>query len=87
MGEHHDFYLKSDVLLLSNVFKNSRKSCLQDYKFDPRYYFTSPGLLWDAMLKMTGINLELMSNIDMFQFIEKGKHGGMSYIAKQTTNT
>ena len=60
MGEYHDLYLKSDILLLADVFENFRKTCLQYYKIDPCHYFTSPGLSWDAMLKMTGIKLELM---------------------------
>ena len=50
---------------------------------DPCHYFTSPGLSWDAMLKMTSIELELITNVDMFQFIEKGMRGGVSYIANQ----
>ena len=72
MGEYHDLYLKSDILFLSDVFENFRKTCLQYYKLDPCHYFTSPGLSWDSMLKMTDIKLELMTDIDMFQFIEKG---------------
>ena len=72
MGEYHDLYLGSDVLLLADVFENFRKICTQYYGLDPCYYFTSPGLSWHAMLKMTDIKLELITNIDMFQFIEKG---------------
>ena len=83
MGEYHNLYLKSDILLLADVFENFRKTCLQYYKLDPRHYFTSPGLSWDAMLKMTNIQLELMTDIDMFQFIEKGMRGGISYIANR----
>ena len=83
MGEYHDLYLKSDILLLVDVFENFRKTCLQYYKLDPCHYFTSPGLSWDAMLKMTDIKLELMTDIDMFQFIEKGMRGGTSYIANR----
>ena len=83
MGEYHDLYLKSDILLLADVFENFRKTCLQYYKLDPCHYFTSPGLSWDAMLKMTNIQLELMTDIDMFQFIEKGMRGGISYIANR----
>ena len=83
MGEYHDLYLKSDVLLLADVFENFRKTCLEYYKLDPCHYFTSPGLSWDAMLKMTDIQLELMTDIDMFQFIEKGMRGGISYVANR----
>ena len=83
MGDYHDLYLKSDILLLADVFENFRKTCLQYYKLDPCHYFSSPGLSWDAMLKMTNIKLELMNDIDMFQFIEKGLRGGTAYIANR----
>ena len=83
MGEYHDLYLKSDILLSADVFENFRKTCLEYYKLDPCHYFTSPGLSWDAMLKITNIKLELMTDIDMFQFIEKGLRGGISYIANR----
>ena len=83
MGGYHDLYLKSDVLLLADVFEKFRKTCLEYYKLDPCHYFTSPGLSWDAMLKMTDIKLELMTDIDMFQFVEIGMRGGISYIANR----
>ena len=59
---------------------------MQYYKLDPCHYFTSQGLSWDAMLKMTNIKLELMTDVDMFQFIEKGMCGGVSYIANRYGN-
>ena len=72
-------YLKSNVILLADVFENFRKTCLLYYKL-----YIDPCLSWDAMLKMTNIELELMTNIDMFQFIEKGmRGGGVSYIANR----
>ena len=71
LGEYHDLYLKSDILLLADVFENFRKTCMQYYKLDPCHYFTSPGHAWDAMLKMTGIKLELMDDVDMYQFVKK----------------
>ena len=83
MGEYHDLYLKSDVLLLADVFEMFRKTCLKFYDLDPCHYFTSPGLSWDAMLKMTNVKLELISDIDQFLFIEKGIRGGVSYICKR----
>ena len=86
VGEYHDLYLVSDVLLLTNVFENFRKTCMQYYKLDPCHYFPSSGLSWDAMFKMTNIKSELMTNIDMFQFIEKGLRGGVSYITNRYGN-
>ena len=86
MGGYHELYFGNDVLLLTDVFENFRKTCMQYYKLDPCHYFTSPGLSWDAMLKMTNIKLELMTDIDMFQFIEKGMHGRVSYIANRHRN-
>ena len=83
MGDYHDLYLKCDILLWADVFEEFRKTCLQYYKLDSCHYFTSPGQSWDAMFKMTGIKLELMTNIDMFQFIEKGTRGGISQIANR----
>ena len=83
MGEYHDLYLKNDMLLLADVFESFRKTCLQCYKLDTCHYFTCPGLSWDAMLKMTNIKLELMIDVNMFQFIEKGMRGGVSYIANR----
>ena len=83
MGDYHDHYLKKDVLLLADVFERFIGTCLKFYGLDPCHYFSSPGLSWDAMLKMTGIKLEKISDIDMYLFIEKGTRGGISYIAKR----
>ena len=81
LGEYHDLYLKSDVLLLSDVFENFRETCFQYYKLDPAHYYSAPGLSWSACLKMTGIELELISDVDMYLMIEKGLRGGMSVIS------
>ena len=85
MGDYHDLYLKADVLLLADVFEKFINTCLDYYGLDPCHYFNSPGLSWDAMLKMTGIELDLISDIDMQLFIEKGMRGGISYILKDIT--
>ena len=65
IGEYHDLYLISDILLFTDVFENFRKTCLRYYKLDPCHYFTSPDLSWDATLNMLDIKLELMVDIDM----------------------
>ena len=83
MSDYQELYLKTDVLLLSDVFEKFISTCLNYYGEDPCHYFNSPGLSWDTMLKMTRIELELISDIDMHLFIEKGIRGGISYIAKR----
>ena len=66
MGNYHDHYLKKDVLLLANLFEKFISTCIKYYELDPCHYFSSPGLSWDAMLKMTGIELEKISDIDKY---------------------
>ena len=75
MREYHNLYLKSDVLLLADVFEGFRRVCL-----DPAWYYTAPGLSYDAMLKTTKVNLDLLTDIDMAQMIKKGIRGGISII-------
>ena len=82
MGDYHDLHLKTDVLLLAAVFEAFINTCLDYYGLDPCHYFRSPGLSWDAMPKKTEIELEIILDIDMHLFIEKGMRGGISYIAK-----
>ena len=83
LGDYHDLYLKTDVLLLTDVFENFREMCLAFYRLDPCHYFSSSGISFDSYLKMTGVNLQLLSDVDMYQFIEKGLRGGVSYIANR----
>ena len=67
---------------MTDVFKKFVSTCFDYYILDPSHYFSSPGLGWDAMLKMTEIELKLISDIKMYLFIEKGMRGRISYIAK-----
>ena len=83
MGDYHNHYLKKDVLLLADDFEKFINTCLKHYGLDPCHYFSSPGLIWDTMLKMTGVKLEKIPDIDKYLFIEKGLRGGISYIAKR----
>ena len=79
LGDYHELYLKTDVNLLADVFEQFRNICLQQYKLDPANYYTSPGLWWDAFLKKTNVNLELLTDYDMHLMIEKGLRGGISW--------
>ena len=72
-----------DALLLADVFKKFIDMCLKFYKLDSYHYFSSPGLSWYAMLKMTRIGLKKVFDIYMYLFIEKGRWGEISYIAKR----
>ena len=81
--DFHDHYLRKDVLLLADVFEKFIFTCLKYYSLDPCHYFSAPGLSWDAMLKMTKIALEKISDRDKYIFIEKGTRGGVSYINKR----
>ena len=58
MGDYHDHYLQKDVLLLVDAFEKFIDMCLKYYGLDPYHYFSSPGLSWDTMLKMTDTELE-----------------------------
>ena len=83
MGEYHDLYLKTDVILLADIFENFRDVCLKHYKLDSAWYYTSPGLSWDALLKKTEIKLDLLSDINMILFIESGIRGRVSMISNR----
>ena len=81
MRDYHDLYLKSDVLLLSDVFENFRDVCLDNYRLDPIFYYTAPGLAWDACLKIAKVRLELLNDYEMLMMVEKGIRGGVSMIS------
>ena len=81
--EYHELYNITDVLLLADVFENFRDLCLKIYGLDPVYYFTAPGLAWDACLKMTSVKLELLSDSNMLLMFEEGIRGGISIISNR----
>ena len=81
MRGYHDLYLKTDVLLLAGVFEEFRNVCLQHYKLDPAWYYTTPALAWDACLKESKVKLELLHDQNMLLLVEKGIRGGVSMIS------
>jgi len=83
LGDFHDHYVRMDAAQLADVFENFRKICLAQYGLDPAHYFTSPGLSWDALLKKTGVELELLTDYEKHQFVERGIRGGMTKVSKR----
>ena len=81
LGQFHDLYVACDVLQLADVFESFPNTCLEYYHLDPAHFCTAPGLAWQAALKMTGVKLELLTDIDMHLMIEKGLRGGISVIS------
>ena len=80
LGEYHDLYVRSDTLLLADIFENLRQSsCLRNYELDPAHFVSLPGLAWQACLKKTNVELELLTDYDMLLMIEEGIRGGICH--------
>ena len=77
-GEYHDLYLRTDVILVANVFESFRRVCLDNYGLDPAHFYTAPGLAWKACLKKTDIRLDLLLDPDMLLMVERGIRGGIT---------
>ena len=76
LGEYHDLYVRSDTLLLADILKNFRQSCQENYELDPAHFVSLPGLAWQACLKKTNVELELLTDYDMLLMVEEGIRGG-----------
>ena len=69
LKDYHNLYLESDVLLLADIFETFRDLCMTNYKLDPAWYYTAAGLAWDAALKMTKVELELLTDVEMLDMV------------------
>ena len=79
LGEYHDLYVRSDTLLLADISENFRQSCLKNYELDPAHFVSLPGLAWQACLKKTNVELELLTDYDMLLMVEEGIRGGICH--------
>ena len=79
LGDYHDLYVQSDTLLLADIFENFRKAFIKTYELDPAHFISLPGLAWQACLKKTGVELELLIDYDMLLMIEEGTRGGICH--------
>ena len=80
LGEYHDLYLRTDVILLANMFEAFRDTCLEHYSLDPVHFYTSPGLAWNACLRKTRVRLELLTDPDMLLMFECRIRGGIMQV-------
>ena len=83
MKDYYDLYLKCDVSPLADVFEPLRDNSIRNYGLCPSHYLSAPALSWDAMLNMTKVKLELIPDLDMYIFFEKGTRGGASHISNR----
>ena len=79
LGDYHNLYVRSDTLLLADIFENFRQSCLENYELDPAHFVSLPGLAWQACLKKTNVELELLKDYDKLLMIEEGIRGGICH--------
>ena len=86
LGDYHDLYVQSDTLLLADVFENFRNMCLKEYELDPPHFLWLPGLAWQACLKKTNIELELLTDYDMLLMVKEGIRGGICHSIQRYAN-
>ena len=77
LGEYHNLYVQCDTLLLADVSENFRNKCIERYELDPAHFLSAPGLAWQASLKKTKVELELLTDIGMLLMVEKGTRSGI----------
>ena len=76
LGDYHNLYLRTDVILLANIFEAFRNTCLEHYKLDPAHFYASPGLAWKACLRKTRVRLVLLTDPDMLLMFEPESEEG-----------
>ena len=87
LGGYHDLYVQSGTLLLADIFENFRDMCIKEYELDPAHFLSFPGLAWQASLKKTNIELELLTDYDILPMVEKGIRGGICHLIHRYAKT
>ena len=80
LGDYHDLYVKSNTLLFADIFENFRNICLEIYDLDPVFFLSLPGFAWQACLKMTGVELELLAEPNMLLMVGESIRGAISHL-------
>ena len=87
LGDYHDLYVQSNTLLLADIFENFRNMSLKTYGLDPANFVSLPGFAWHACLKITGVKLELITDINVLLMIESGMRGGVCHVVSSSAET
>ena len=82
LGDYHDIYLKTDVLLLADISKKIRNVCLKVYTLDPSHFYSAPDLSWESTLISTYVKLGHLQDVDMLLFFERGIRGGINGVCE-----
>ena len=82
LGDYHDLHVQSNTLFLADIFENFRNMSLKTYELDPAYFVSLPGFAWHVGLKITGVKLELITDINVLLMIENGMHGGVCHVIR-----
>ena len=82
LGDYHDLYVQNDTLLLADIFENFRNMSLKTYELDPAYFVSLPGFAWHACLKITGVKLGLITDINVLLMIENAMRGGVCHVIR-----
>ena len=83
LGEYHDLYVQLDTTQLADAFEDFRSVCLKEYELDPLCFVSIPGLALEAMLKLTNVKIELLTDIDMYLMVENAIRGGLTQVVKK----
>ena len=82
-GEYVSLYCTSDTILLGIIMKKFTETCMRDFGIDPTKSCTAPGFLWKAMLRMTGVEIELLTDREKYVFFEKSIRGGVAVVSNR----
>ena len=80
LGYYHDLFVQNDTLLLADIFENFRNMSLKAYELDPAYFISLPRFAWHACLKITGVKLQLITDINMLLMIENRMFSGVCHV-------
>ena len=83
MKDYLNLYCILDTLLLADCFEEFRNMSLQHFELDPVHYHTAPSLAWAAALLTTKVELDVIQDVEMLNFLDRALLGGYSAVHHQ----